>query len=417
MSFRLTKGMISSFISNKSGAMFKTYPTNHRGLTTIEFGYDHGDRHGMRGTTTHNRRDLWHISVSCLASNPVIEAGEANTSSQYDLSVPPVPDNVAASPIDPKRFASALDYVLRFLGEGDSWRARIIDRGEVIDRNEDRELRVVKGWMIVGGNSATQAARVPGLFDTDGALVPIDCWSDIDPGDGRTAGMAFTMHGARILRAALEGASRAYCQQYVVKDNGWSSEIFHTHTETLARIVVEHADGARCIVTSPIAPRQTIQFLRAGEAIRSVHGPAGAHLFCGPPIPDAAMAGPCEVSHRRVVFALRAGQPLLVGKSTILDKDFRVTVPGSVIGGLSEVETAWGRTRGPRPCTAYLDGPRYAVRDAVSGVHGAQILFFHSRLGSNNRRMFVVSSERFAMVELQRRYHTGVEGKPYEDGE
>lgn len=417
MSFRVTKELLKTFLSESSSfCNFFTQPAGPEGkFTTIDFGARIGDHRGVT-SEPHFRNDAFHVSLTCEARPPVVEAVGERTSWVSNPELPPVAPNATTSPIDRERLISALDYVLRLLGDGDSWRTRITDLAEVRGRNSDAELRISGGWIAANTETGYHAARVPGLFDTDGALSPAGCaealrWA-ANKYEGRHEGMKVTLHAARLLRLALTGASRVYCRRYTVPAVGYSGLSPKKTTAEIGQIVAEHDDGAQVVMSSLIAPRQMIQLSRIGEAEASVCSPGGARMFCGPVIPDEALEGSASTKHRRVVFAIRPGLPLLVGHSTVLDPKSRVAVEGSVIGGLSERDR-YGTY--PRPAVMYLDGARYAVRDALAGVHGARVIFQRNRGGEIGARMMVSSPERLAMVSMMGRYHDNVDGAPYAD--
>lgn len=414
MSFRVTKELIKSFLSEgDTGTNFLVHATEP--MAKIDFGSYIGGPRGVE-MPHHERQDAFHVSLTCEARTAVIDAAEERSSTYKMPLVPFDSRTLTESPIDPARLAAALDYVLRLAGDGDSWRTRITELSEVRDRNSDIDVQIAGGWIAAKTETGYHAARVPGLFDTDGALSPTDCAEELrwsaGKYEGRHPGMVSSLHALRLMRLALHGASRAYCRRYTVPDMGYAGLSAKRPTEEMGQLVVDHADGARIVLSSVLMPRQMTQFASIGHAEASVCLPGGARMFCGPVIPDEALEGSASTKHRRVVFAIRPGRPLLVGNASILDPKARVAVDGSVIGGLPEA-SRYGTY--PRPAVMYLDGARYAVRDALAGVHGARVIFQRNRGGEVGAKMMVSSPERLAIVTLMGRYHDNVDGAPYAD--
>jgi hypothetical protein len=414
MSFRVTKELLKTFLSEgATGTKFLIHATEP--MAKIDF----GSYFGMNGIEVpyYERAGAFHVSLTCEARPAVLEAARKNYSTFKIPLIPFKTHTLTASPIDPARLAAALDYVLRLAGDGDSWRTRITDLAEVRDRNSDADVQLSGGWIAVKTETAFHAARVPGLFDTEEALSPTDCagalrWS-AGKYDGRHLGMGSSLHALRLMRLALNGASRAYCRRYTIPDDGHKGLPGPLKdTAEVGQLVADHADGARIVLSSLITPRRMVEFAHIGQAEASVCLPGGARMFCGPAIPDEALEGAAKTKNHRVVFAIRPGRPLLVGNSTVLDPKTRATVDGSVAGGLLDRNRLAVYRRSN---VTYLDGARYAVRDALAGVHGARVVFAPMHDGRIDAKMMVVSPERLAMVSLMGRYHDNVEGAPYAD--
>lgn len=414
MSFRVTKELLKTFLSGgDTGTNFLIHATEP--MAKISF----GSYFGMSGIEVpyHERAGAFHVSLTCEARTAVLEAARKNYSTFKMPLIPFKTHTLTESPIDPARLSAALDYVLRLAGDGDSWRTRITELTEVRDRNSNVEVQLSAGWIAASTKGSFHAARVPGLFDTEEALNPTDCASGVrwsaGKYDGRHPGMGSSLHALRIMRLALNGASRAYCRRYTIPDDGHKGlPGLLKDTAEVGQLVADHADGARIVLSSLITPRRMVEFARIGQAEESVFLPGGARMFCGPVIPDQVLEGAAKTKNHRVVFAIRPGRPLMVGNSTVLDPKTRVTVDGNVAGGLLDRNrlAVYGRSN-----VMYLDGARYAVRDALAGVHGARVVFTHMHEGRIDAKMLVVSPERLATVSLMGRYHDNVEGAPYAD--
>lgn len=428
MPIRLTKDAIASFLPTSSGCRFSyAVPVTVGGKkrTAVTFGRHVGTDEGVTSDIG-NRYEAFIVTVTGTVSAPLVKtidehARKSETAHGWTITRPlgaPQPiAGTAASPIDVGRFASALDYVLRLAGDGDSWRSRVQDGDELASFRRDRPLLFARGWAALNAEDsisreiAFHAARVPGLLDAEGAFDPTgdDSTESLQLSmDGRTLGMFATAHVARILRSALDGASRAYCQRYTVPD--LRSEAAGPRVIELARIVIEHADGTSVSLTSPLLLRNALQFLRASEVGRDVYTERTTHLFCGPAIPEDRFTGPLMSQHWKVVFALRAGRPLLIGADGILASQDRRMAMGAVVGGFR----GSSRLGLLAPATTYLEVPRYVARDAIEGVHGARLLF-QCVDGGVRGWVFVVSRDRFAMVSTTRRLHDNVEGVPYDN--